>query len=237
MAEDREHVRDIGVRLRGPVVHAVQSTFSENWVEETGELFVGDDVFPSLENAGDVAVHVASVKPEGSAPAVKILHHLVVCVARKRICIQNPYFLPDAEAIEALGQAVERGVDVRVMVPSAEASDMPIVQHAAHRNFERAARLRRAHLRVPEVPAAPEGDDGGRRVVRHRLEQLRRPLVRDQRRDHARHARRGAGRDSSRRSSSATRATASSCSSTAGANRGVWHKLKDNALYLFNEQL
>ena len=44
------------VRLRGPIVHAVQSVFSENWVEETGELFVGDDVFPPLEPAGDVAV-------------------------------------------------------------------------------------------------------------------------------------------------------------------------------------
>ena len=32
---------------------------------------------------------------------------------------------------------MKRGVDVRVMVPSAEASDMPMVQHAAHRNFEK----------------------------------------------------------------------------------------------------
>jgi cardiolipin synthase len=136
-AQDCDHVRDIGVRVRGPVVHAVQGVFSENWVEDTGELFVGDDVFPELERQGDVAVHVASVKAEGSAPAVKVLHHLVVCVARRRILIQNPYFLPDDEAIEALGQAVKRGVDVRVMVPSAKASDMPMVQHAAHRNFHK----------------------------------------------------------------------------------------------------
>ena len=101
-AQDRDHVRDLGVRVRGPVVHAVQAAFSENWVEDTGELFVGDDAFPSSQPMGDVAVHVASIKPEGSAPAVKILHHLVVCVARKRIRIQNPYFLPDDEAIEAL---------------------------------------------------------------------------------------------------------------------------------------
>jgi cardiolipin synthase len=67
---------------------------------------------------------------------VKILHHLAICCARERIRIQNPYFLPDPAAIEALGRAVARGVDVRVMVPSADASDMPIVQHAAHRNFE-----------------------------------------------------------------------------------------------------
>ncbi|HEY0817666.1 MAG TPA: phospholipase D-like domain-containing protein [Rhizobacter sp.] len=136
-AENREHVRDLSVRLRGPAVHGVQAAFSENWVEDTGELFVGDAYFPLLERHGEVAAHVASVKAEGSPPAVKILHHLVVCVAKRRIRIQNPYFLPDDEAIEALCKAVARGVDVRVMVPSAEASDMPIVQHAAHRNFHK----------------------------------------------------------------------------------------------------
>ena len=136
-AEDGEHVRDLGVRLRGPVVHAVQSGFSENWVEDTGELLVGEVAFPRLEPAGDIVAHVASIKAEGSPPAVKILHHLVVCITRERIRIQNPYFLPDDEAIEALCEAVERGVDVRVMVPSAEASDMPLVQHAAHRNFHK----------------------------------------------------------------------------------------------------
>ena len=135
-AQDGEHFRDLSVRLRGPIVHAIQSAFSENWVEETGELFVGEDFFPELHDEGDVAIHVARVKPEGSAPAVKILHHLAICCARERIWIQNPYFLPEPAAIEALGRAVARGVDVRVMVPSAEASDMPIVQHAAHRNFE-----------------------------------------------------------------------------------------------------
>jgi cardiolipin synthase len=113
----------------------VQSAFAENWVEDTGELFLGEAVFPALERAGDAAVHVASVKAEGSPPAVKVVHHLAVCLARERIRIQNPYFLPDAEAIEALCQAARRGVDVRIMVPSADASDMPVVQHAAHRNF------------------------------------------------------------------------------------------------------
>lgn len=61
----------------------------------------------------------------------------MICCAKKRLWIQNPYFLPEPEAIDAYGKAVGRGVDVRVMVPSAEASDMPMVQHAAHRNFEK----------------------------------------------------------------------------------------------------
>ncbi len=135
-AQDRQHVRDLSVRLRGPVVHAVQSVFSENWVEVTGKLFVGDDVFPPQERAGNVEAHVASIKPEGSAPAVKILHHTMLCCARERLWIQNPYFIPEPDAVHAFGRAVKRGVDVRIMVPSTQASDMRIVQHAAHRNFQ-----------------------------------------------------------------------------------------------------
>jgi cardiolipin synthase len=135
-AQDKRHFRDLSVRVRGPIVHAAQSTFSENWVEETGELFVGEGVFPRLERAGDTTMHLARAKPSGAAPAVKILHHLVICMARKRIYLQNPYFIPGPAAIEALGRAAKRGVDVRVMVPAALASDLPLVQHAAHRNFD-----------------------------------------------------------------------------------------------------
>jgi cardiolipin synthase len=136
-AQGPGQVRDLSVRLRGPIVHALQSTFSENWVGVTGRLFAGDGVFPPLEKAGGTVAHIASVKPEGSAPAVKILHHTVLCCAKKRLRIQNPYFIPDAGAVAAFAAAVRRGVDVRIMVPSAQASDMRVVQHASHRNFQK----------------------------------------------------------------------------------------------------
>jgi cardiolipin synthase A/B len=136
-AENKEHFADVSVRLRGPAVNSVQSAFSENWTGHTGELFVGDEVFPTLLAAGESLVHAAFVKPEGSAPAVKILHHTAICLARTRIWIQNPYFIPDPAAIVAFAQAVARGVDVRVLMPSTGGSDMPMVQHAGHRNFER----------------------------------------------------------------------------------------------------
>ena len=136
-AEDHEHFSDVSVWLHGPIVHTVQSIFSENWAGETGELFVGDEFFPVLHRAGDIAIHAAFAKPENSAPAVKILHHTVLCLARERIWIQNPYFIPKQEAIEAMGEAVRRGVDVRVLVPAASGSDAPTVQHAGHRDFEK----------------------------------------------------------------------------------------------------
>ena len=148
-AEDGKHNADISLHLHGPIVHSVQSAFSENWAAETGELFVGDDVFPPLEPAGDVLMHAVFAKPENSAPAVKILHHTAICLARTRIWIQNPYFIPEPDAIEAFGQAVARGVDVRVLMPSTSGSDNPMVQHAGHRNFEK---LLRCGVRLFEYP-------------------------------------------------------------------------------------
>ena len=70
-------------------------------------------------------------------------------MARERIWIQNPYFLPEPEAIDALGHAVKRGVDVRVLMPSPDGTDNPLVQHASHRNFEK---LLRCGVRLFEYP-------------------------------------------------------------------------------------
>ena len=139
-AEDGQHYSDVSVRLHGPIVHSIQAAFSENWVGETGEVFLGDATFPKLEPAGDITIHAAYAKPESSAPAVKILHHTAIGLARRKIWIQNPYFIPEIEAILAFGEAVKRGVDVRVMMPSTSGSDNPMVQHAGHRNFEKLLR-------------------------------------------------------------------------------------------------
>jgi cardiolipin synthase len=148
-AEDGKCYADVSVRLKGPIVHSVQGSFSENWAGETGELFAGPDSFPPLEPAGELSMHLVYAKPENSAPAVKILHHTLICLARKRIWIQNPYFIPEPMAIDAFGEAVKRGVDVRVLMPSTSGSDNPMVQHAGHRNFEK---LMRAGVRLFEYP-------------------------------------------------------------------------------------
>ena len=61
-AEDGKHFADVSVRLHGPIVHSIQGAFSENWAGETGELFMGDDVFPELGPAGDVLIHAVFAK-------------------------------------------------------------------------------------------------------------------------------------------------------------------------------
>ena len=134
-AEDKQHFRDISARIEGPVVAQLQSAFAENWVEERGEVFGGEKFFPRLEHAGDAKAHVVWTSPAGSPSTLKLLHYMAVRAARKSITIQNPYFLPDPDARKALLDAVQRGVEVRIMIPATEASDSPFVQHASHHHY------------------------------------------------------------------------------------------------------
>ena len=134
-AQDKKHFRDTSARIEGPVVAQLQAAFAENWIEETGEVLAGTAYFPELEHAGDVDAHAVWISAAGSPSAVKLLHYLLIHAAKERITIQNPYFLPDPDARYALLDAVERGVDVRVMIPATEASDSPVVQHASHHHY------------------------------------------------------------------------------------------------------
>ena len=134
-AEDKQHFRDISARVEGPVVAQLQSTFAENWVEERGEVFGGDKFFPALEPRGSMKAHVVWTSPAGSPSTLKLLHYMAIRAARKSITIQNPYFLPDPDARQALLEAVRRGVDVRIMIPSTSASDAKFVQHASHHHY------------------------------------------------------------------------------------------------------
>ena len=134
-AQDKKHFRDITARVEGPVVAQLQSAFSENWVEETGEVPGGTNFFPELEPCGESDAHLVWISTAGSPSAVKLLHYLLIQAARKRITIQNPYFLPDPDARRALLEAAKRGVEVRVMIPADTASDSPVVQHASHHHY------------------------------------------------------------------------------------------------------
>jgi cardiolipin synthase len=134
-AQDKQHFRDITVRVEGPVVAQLQSVFAENWIEETGEVPGGTKFFPELAPVGKASAHAVWLSPSGSPSTLKLLHYMLIHAAKKRITIQNPYFLPDPDARKALIEAVERGVEVRVMLPADTASDSPLVQHASHHHY------------------------------------------------------------------------------------------------------
>jgi cardiolipin synthase A/B len=134
-AQDKDHWRDTGLRVEGPIVNRLQGAFCENWIEQTGEVPAGEKYFKRLPAAGTTPAHLAFTSPTGSVSSVQVLYYLAIKAARREIIIENPYLLPDRDAIEAMYDAVHRGVSVKVLVPATVATDSPIVQHASHHIF------------------------------------------------------------------------------------------------------
>lgn len=115
-AEDPAHWRDIQVRLEGPCVTPLQTGFSHNWLQTTGELITGARFYPEPAPAGDLPALTIMSSPEAGASSARTMYYLSIVGARESIYIANPYFVPDEAAIEVLVEAKARGVDVRVMV-------------------------------------------------------------------------------------------------------------------------
>ena len=134
-AQDKDHWRDTAVRMEGPVVNTLQGVFCENWIEETGMVPVGEKYFPELEPVGNVDAHVAFTSPRGSISSVQLLYYLAISASERELIIENPYFLPHADAIAELKAAVRRGVDVQILLPAAGVIDLPSVQHASHHHY------------------------------------------------------------------------------------------------------
>jgi cardiolipin synthase len=124
--------RDTAARFEGPVVRELQSAFLENWTKVTRRALAGPEYFPRIEPAGTIATHVAWAAPAETSTAVQRLYYLAISAARREIILQNPYFIPDQHALRLYAEAVRRGVEVKLMLPTSGTSDFPIVQHASH---------------------------------------------------------------------------------------------------------
>lgn len=115
-AQDEKHWRDLQIRIEGSAVRPLQTGFSQNWLEATGELVTGPDFYPPPFAAGQLSLQTIMSSPETGASTVRVMYCFAISAARTSIDIANPYFVPDHVSIDLFRDAVKRGVRVRVMV-------------------------------------------------------------------------------------------------------------------------
>ena len=138
-ADAPNHWRETVVRVEGPVVTQMQFAFMDNWVKSRGEILTGLDYFPETGPSGSHLTQVIKSSPSEGSSTVKLLYVISIVSAQKSIYINNAYFVPDTDTIQALEGAVRRGVDVRVIVPG-EFTDVPIVRQASRWHYEQLLR-------------------------------------------------------------------------------------------------
>jgi cardiolipin synthase len=127
-AQDKNHWRDVQVRIEGPLVMAMQAAFQEHWIKSFGEALAGADQFPLVTAAGDTKAQVVTSRSFSMAP-VPLLQAVAFTAAEHRISITNAYCTPTRDQVEQLVQAAQRGVDVRLLLPGAN-NDQPLTQSA-----------------------------------------------------------------------------------------------------------
>ncbi len=135
-AQDPEHWRDTHVRVRGPVVRGLQGAFAENWLEATGDVLVGEGYLPKLEPLGDGgAMQVVRSTAEVGDTNVEALYFLAIACARTSLHLTSAYFAPRPAFVEALTDAAQRGVEVRILVPGPHI-DKEVVRQAGRAVYE-----------------------------------------------------------------------------------------------------
>ena len=106
--------RELVARVQGPVVSHLEGVFASDWYIETGERL---DVRPDLSvQPQDVATQLLPSGPaypfENARDTVNALIHL----ARHKVVLTTPYFVPDDATLSALRIAALSGVDVQLVL-------------------------------------------------------------------------------------------------------------------------
>lgn len=113
----RHPVTDIHFRVKGPVVQQLMLTFAEDWSFTTGEVLESDIWWPDLEQVGPVLARGISSGPDEEIGKLETVLESVLDLARKRVRIVTPYFLPDQRLMSAVALAALRGVEVEILIP------------------------------------------------------------------------------------------------------------------------
>ena len=116
-AQDPKHWRDSHYRIEGPAVAQMQAAFMDNWIKTTGKVLQGQPYFPALTPVGDAQAQVFTSSPSGGAESMQLMYLLSITAAERTIDLAAAYFVPDELTLQALLDALRRGVRIRILVP------------------------------------------------------------------------------------------------------------------------
>ncbi|MBI5577155.1 MAG: cardiolipin synthase [Deltaproteobacteria bacterium] len=131
--------RDSAVLVQGTGVRDLQALFLDDWAFATEEAGPDGNFFPPLTlppgvKPRDGMLQVVASGPDRSMRPIYQGVFTAFTLARRRIWIATPYFVPDDAISTCLENAALRGVDVRLLVP--EKSDLKTVWMAGRSYFD-----------------------------------------------------------------------------------------------------
>jgi cardiolipin synthase len=116
--QPRYPVRCLHFEVTGPVVIDLQRTFAIDWAFASGEQLHGEPWFSPSAHQGTVLARSIPDGPDADIDNTPQVILGALAVARARVRIVTPYFLPDEVLIAALRVTALRGVAVDIVLPA-----------------------------------------------------------------------------------------------------------------------
>jgi len=126
--------RDTHLRMVGPVVVDFQKMFLDVWSQQKGEPLTSKNYFPVLKNQGSEIVRAIGSTPEEPYSQIYVTLLSAINSAETQVLLTNAYFVPDEKLLSALKDAVERGVEVKLLLP--EKTDSAMVFYASRSYYD-----------------------------------------------------------------------------------------------------
>ena len=126
--------RDTHLLIRGGAVRWLQYVFLKDWHYAEGRPPGHDAHLLPEQPPGSLPVQIVASGPDTDMEGVHRAMIDALHLARQRIWLATPYFVPTEAALTALTNAALRGVQVKLMVP--ERSDSRIVTAAARSYYD-----------------------------------------------------------------------------------------------------
>lgn len=127
------HWRDTHLRIRGEAVLGLQFRFLLDWNYAAKENLFQDKSllrFPGEGSRDGCGMQIISSGPDNTLEQIRDNYIRLITKAKRRICIQTPYFIPDEAVRNALLIAARSGIEVNLMIPSMP--DHPFVYWATY---------------------------------------------------------------------------------------------------------
>jgi cardiolipin synthase len=128
--------RELMIEIRGPVVADWERAFAGTWRRLGPELALPAVHIEPLPGGATGRLSLSEAR-EHSVLASGVVQR--IDAAQSRVWLVSAYFVPSRRYRKALRRAARRGVDVRLLMPSAR-TDHPWVRHAARRFYGRMLR-------------------------------------------------------------------------------------------------
>jgi cardiolipin synthase len=126
--------RDTHLRMSGPVVSEFQKLFIATWSEQKGEPLASRNYFPAPSSKGDEVVRAIGSSPEEPYNQMYVTLLSAINSAESKIYLTNAYFVPDPQLLAALKEAVQRGVEVKLLLP--DKTDSNLVFYASRSFYD-----------------------------------------------------------------------------------------------------